>query len=80
MLGKYDRRIPRVNVEQLRGALAEKRYTSGDLADAAGLSHYHTSHILRGGYEPGEMARLKIARGVERLGLDTSRVLIEDEE
>ena len=55
---------------RLRGLLAEERITYTSFAAACGLSRAFLSHILAGRRLPGELARIKIARGLQRLGLD----------
>ena len=55
---------------RLRGLLAEAQITHKDFAAACGLSRAFFCHMLAGRVQPGELARIKIERGLETLGLD----------
>ena len=58
-----------VDYRRLRGILAERQITHIEFASQCGLSQAYVSRILRG-YRPGQLACIKIERGLERLGLD----------
>jgi len=53
----------------LRMILAAERVTRRRFARACGLEESYTSRLLNGHKEPGEIARLRIARGLHKLGL-----------
>ncbi len=55
---------------RVRGLLAARRIPHKALAEAAGLSQHYTSKILCG-QRCGELARIKITRGLERLGVES---------
>jgi hypothetical protein len=57
------------NIRRLRGVLAARQISHADFARACGLNRTFTARILTG-YQPGELARLKIAYGIHSLGLD----------
>lgn len=57
-----------------RSLLAERMVTQRKLAEASGLSENTINHAFRGGYVPGELARLKLAHGLEALGIDPEQV------
>lgn len=59
-----------IDVRRLRGILAERRITHRELARASGLARTYLSSILSGTMRPGELAQIKIARGIAALGLD----------
>jgi transcriptional regulator with XRE-family HTH domain len=54
----------------LRGLLAQERITGTHFARICGLTPAYVSHILTEHRQPGELARIKIARALEALGLD----------
>jgi transcriptional regulator with XRE-family HTH domain len=58
-----------LDVAHLRGVLAMRRISHRDFAAACGLTPQYLSRLLCG-RKPGELARLKIARGLHALGLD----------
>ncbi len=68
---------PPVDVERLRRLLEERGVSVREFARAAGVGVYHIYPILKGDLNPGVAARLRIARGVLRLGLDAEQVLRE---
>jgi hypothetical protein len=55
----------------LRGRLAEERLTVTRFATACGLSRAFLYHVLSERQRPGELARIKIERGMQRLGLES---------
>jgi transcriptional regulator with XRE-family HTH domain len=59
-----------LDVRRLRGLLAEAQVTHTAYARASQLSRAYVSNILTGRMKPGELARIKLARGLELLGLD----------
>jgi hypothetical protein len=61
--------MPAYDIARLRGLLAERRITHTAFAHACGLSIAFTSRILNG-HRCGELARYKMADGLQRLGLD----------
>jgi transcriptional regulator with XRE-family HTH domain len=61
--------IEDLNFRQLRGLLAAQRISHKRYAQACGLSYSLVSHILTG-RAPGELAKIKLERGLARLGLD----------
>jgi hypothetical protein len=58
------------DLPRVRGALAARRIPHKRLAEAAGLSPHYVYKILCGGSH-GELARIKLARGLEQLGLES---------
>jgi hypothetical protein len=50
--------------------LAERRISETAFATACGLSRGFVYHLLAERQRPGELARIKIARGLLALGLD----------
>jgi hypothetical protein len=57
------------DVRAFRGLLAQERITYTHFASACGLSRTYLSHIMTGQKQPGELARIKIERGLAALGL-----------
>jgi transcriptional regulator with XRE-family HTH domain len=55
---------------KLRGLLAEQQITHVEFAQRCKLSRPYISRILSGAVHPGELARIKLARGLAALGLD----------
>jgi hypothetical protein len=58
-----------LDVRYLRGLLGEHRITRKHLARAAGLNPHYVSRILCG-FPAGELATLKLERGLRQLGLE----------
>ena len=54
----------------LRGLLAQERITGTRFAQVCGLTQAYMSQLLSERRRPGELALIKIARGLEALGLD----------
>jgi hypothetical protein len=63
MLDTFDART-------LRGLLAQERITGTHFAHICGVTPSYMSQLLTGRRQPGELARIKIARALEALGLD----------
>jgi transcriptional regulator with XRE-family HTH domain len=61
--------MPPFDWRRLRGMLAERRITYTNLGAAAGLNPVFVSRILRGVSVPGELARIRLARGLRALNL-----------
>ncbi|HEV8193881.1 MAG TPA: hypothetical protein VGP82_20725 [Ktedonobacterales bacterium] len=61
--------IAPLDVRQLRGILAERRITHTRLARVSGLSVNFVSRVLCG-HIPGELATIKLHRGLRQLGLE----------
>jgi len=61
------------NARRLRGILAEERITHRRFAEVCGLNGPYLSRILAGSSEPGELAIIKIGRGLAALGLGLER-------
>lgn len=61
---------PTIDVPRLRGALAERRITHRDFATKCDLSRTFVARVLAGSHQPGELARIKMYRGMELLGLN----------
>jgi hypothetical protein len=59
--------MPPFDARRLRRMLAERRITHVSLGAAAGLNPVFVSRILRGVSVPGELARIRIARGLRAL-------------
>jgi transcriptional regulator with XRE-family HTH domain len=57
------------DIQRLRSILAERRISHTAFAAACGLNRSFVSRVLCG-YRPGELARIKIARGLHALRLD----------
>ena len=68
---------PTIDVRRLRGLLAEHRIPHKDFAAACGLNPCFVSRVLAGG-RAGELARIKMARGVAALGLSTESEVRRD--
>jgi len=58
-----------LDYRRLRAILAARRITHSRLADASNLNRAYLSRILCG-YQPGELALIKLERGIHALGLD----------
>ncbi len=58
-----------IDARRLRGILAEERITRTRFAQVCGLDRAYLTHILNGYREPGELAAIKIERGLRKLGL-----------
>ncbi len=54
---------------RVRGLLAERQISHGDFAEACGLTRPYISRLLNG-FPAGELARIKLARGLAQFGLD----------
>lgn len=63
-----------LDVRRLRGLLAEAQIKHKDFAKACGLSRPWFCHMLAGRVQPGELARIKIARGLRAFKLDQEAV------
>jgi transcriptional regulator with XRE-family HTH domain len=61
--------LPLPTCRRLRGILAEARVSHSAFARACGLSREYVGRILNG-YAAGELARIKLRRGLVALGLD----------
>lgn len=57
------------NYRRVRGVLASERITIKRYAQACGLSYSLVSRILCG-QKPGELAQIKLSRGIAKLGLE----------
>ncbi len=57
------------DARRLRGVLAEERITRRRFAQVCGLDQAYMTHILNGYRQPGELAAIKIERGLRKLGL-----------
>lgn len=64
---------PQINVRAVRALLAAERITHTRFAAACGMSRRYVSRLLAGSDQPGELARIKLARGLVALGLDLDR-------
>jgi transcriptional regulator with XRE-family HTH domain len=62
--------IANLDPKFLRGLLAEQRVTHSEYARRCRLSRVYISRILTGAARPGELATIKLLRGLEALGLD----------
>jgi hypothetical protein len=64
-------RLPSLpNPRYVRAVMAERRISRVRLAAASGLSVSYTSGFLTERVRPGELAAIKLLRGIRRLGLD----------
>lgn len=63
---------------QLRGMLAEHRIEKRHFAAACGLSTTHISQILNERNLPGELARIKLVRGLRAFNLPIPAGLDEE--
>lgn len=62
--------------QYLRGLLAEQQISHSEYARCCRLSRVYMSRILSGAAQPGELATIKLLRGLEALGLDLDRQAI----
>jgi hypothetical protein len=62
-----------IDVRAVRGILAEARVTHTVYARACGLNRIYVGQILSGRVYPGELARIKLERGLVALGLTLER-------
>src|SRR5690242_14515960 len=69
-LTRVPTRHPSFPWRRLRGILAEAQLRYPDLAEASGLHLNTVQYILTGDRVPGELARVKLARGLRKLGLE----------
>lgn len=58
-----------LDVRRVRGLLAEAQITHIAYARACRLSRVYLGHILSGRVQPGELATIKMWRGLAALGL-----------
>lgn len=58
-----------LDLPRVRGILAARRIPHKRLAEAAGLSQHYVYRILCGA-PYGQLAAIKLGRGLEQLGLD----------
>lgn len=58
-----------LDLPRVRGMLAAQHISHKTLAEASKLSREHLCRVLNG-LPCGELARIKIRRGLERLGVD----------
>jgi len=61
--------MPPFEWRRLRGMLAERRITYTSLGSAAGLNPVFVSRLMRGVDVPGELARIKLVRGLRALDI-----------
>jgi hypothetical protein len=61
--------MPPFEWRRLRGMLAERRITYISLGTAAGLNPVFVSRVMRGVSVPGELARIRLARGLRALAV-----------
>lgn len=54
---------------KLRAILAEHRVTRKQFATVCDLSPSHLTHVLMESHHPGELAQIKIVRGLRALSL-----------
>jgi hypothetical protein len=59
-----------IDVRTVRALLAAERITHTTYAAACGMSRRYVLRLLVGSERPGELARIKLARGLAVLGLD----------
>ena len=59
----------RIDVRRLRGALASDQIGRAEFARVCGLSRQYTSAVLSGSKQPGELAEIKLRRGLRSLGI-----------
>ena len=59
-----------IDPKHLRGLLAEAQVTHSAYARACRLSRVYVGRILSGRVQPGELAQIRMHRGLEILGLD----------
>jgi transcriptional regulator with XRE-family HTH domain len=58
-----------IDARALRMLLAAERVTCRRFARACGLDESYASRLLNGHRQPGELARIRLARGLRALGL-----------
>jgi hypothetical protein len=58
-----------LDYRRLRGVLAEHQISHTHFATVCGLSRAYLCHVLAG-HRPGELATIKMHRGLVSLGLD----------
>jgi hypothetical protein len=63
-----------IDMRSLRALLAAERITHTAYARACGMGRAYTSRLLVGTVQPGELARIKMRRGLVALGLDRQAV------
>ncbi len=59
-----------IDVRRLRGLLAEAQVTTTEFARVCKLHRVYVGQILSGRVSAGQLARIKLARGMTSLGLD----------
>lgn len=59
-----------IDVVRLRGILAERKISRKQLALASNLHSVYVGRVLAGSIIPGELGRIRLARGLAALGLD----------
>lgn len=62
--------ITEMDVARLRGMLAERRISHTEFARVCGLNRAYLGRILCGATPAGELALIKIERGLRHFGLD----------
>jgi transcriptional regulator with XRE-family HTH domain len=65
---------PSIDARTLRALLAAERVTHSEYARRCKLSRVYISRILSERAKPGELAQLKLLRGLRALGLDHTAV------
>jgi hypothetical protein len=60
----------RLDMRALRALLAAERVSHTRFARACGMNRTYMSRLLAESDPPGELARIKLARGLAALGLD----------
>ena len=63
-----------LDVRELRGLLAEAQIDHKTYAQACNLNRIYLGRILAGSIVPGELARIRMQRGLVALGLDRQAV------
>jgi hypothetical protein len=61
---------PQIDVRAVRAVLAAEQVTHSAFARACKLSRVYVGRILSGGIQPGELAIIRMQRGLVALGLD----------
>lgn len=64
---------------RLRAELAYRQLQGKDFAALSGMNLMRLYEIMRGAQQPGELAKLKIARGLRRISVDPATVLVRAE-
>jgi len=70
-----DPQIEQIDARRIRALLEAERWSQSEYARRCKLSRVYITRILNGQSKPGELATIKLLRGLRALGLDDKAVM-----